>query len=251
MGAIKREVVIGDCRLILGDCREIAPVIEGVDAVVTDPPYGISINTKIAPRAKRHHRGFARDHLTYGKAYAPIIGDDEPFDPTPWLAYPRSILWGAHHFADRLPKGQWLVWDKRCGIVPSIDHADGEVAWHSKPGALRIHRQLWSGMVREGDHFRSGQASSGRKHPTEKPVRLMSWCLELCKPQGIVFDPFMGSGPTGVAAVLAGHPFVGIEIVEEYFEIACERIAEAYRQPDMIAEMRAAPVQLSILDGAA
>jgi site-specific DNA-methyltransferase (adenine-specific) len=146
-------------------------------------------------------------------------------DPTPWLAYPQVILWGAHHYAHHLQAaGGWLVWDKR-GDLPSNAFSDAELAWTNLRTPVRSHTQKWSGIIREGE---ANVSHRGKYHPAEKPIELMQWCVRFTT--GCVLDPYMGSGSTGVACVLQGRAFVGIEIVEKYFQTACERLQEASAQ---------------------
>lgn len=225
-----RVETIGAATLYLGDCREVLGGIKA-DAVVSDPPYGQSYV----------HGGGGRpvSNSPLSKAYKrntqPIIGDDEPFDPSPLLAAGggagQVILWGAHRFHDRLPPGTWLVWDKvPTGKVRS--QGDGEAAWKNDvtPRALRIFRHLWDGVC-VADR---ADLSDGRVHPMQKPVAVMSWCVAMT--DGVVVDPYMGSGSTGVACMRLGRPFIGIEIDPVYFEVACRRIAAAHAQPDMFAK---------------
>lgn len=211
-----REEIIGNARLILGDCREVA-VTAGADAVLSDPPYGIS-----------YQHGARAGGRLMGIDGMAIVGDDEPFDPTPWLGLP-CILWGAEHFKTRLPTGgRWLVWNKRRpGVVR--DQGCVENAWCSEPGVTRIFHHVWDGadMLHERGE---------RVHSNQKPVELMRWCLGFLPRANVVLDPFMGSGTTGVACAKAGRRFIGIEIDPQHFETACRRIAAAYKQPDMFVD---------------
>jgi site-specific DNA-methyltransferase (adenine-specific) len=227
---MNEPIVIGDCVLYRGDCREILPTLGKVDAVVTDPPYGISY---VHGAEKRRHAS-----LHNGK---PIVGDDRPFDPAPFLAFP-AVLFGANHFAARLPAGgRWLVWDKRDGVGFN-DQSDIEIAWCSgERRADRIFSHLWSGFSK------ASERGERRAHPTQKPVSVMRWCLGFLPDARTVLDPFMGSGTTGVACVREGRAFIGIEIDEGYFEIACKRIRDAYAQPDMFIEPAPKPVQEPLL----
>lgn len=205
MGVSREQ--IGPCTLILGDCRELLPI--SADAVISDPPYGIGY---------AHGGGGKGAHCR--RELAPIIGDDAPFDPTPLLGYPIVVLWGADHYAQRLPRGRWLIWDKLNG-QPSFDNfSDVEVAWFNKPGASRLFRHLWKGILREGN------VGQPRFHVSEKPVELMSWCMAVAKvpPGALVLDPYMGSGSTGIACLRTGRRFIGIEKDARYYRIACERI---------------------------
>jgi site-specific DNA-methyltransferase (adenine-specific)/modification methylase len=241
-----REEIIGDARLILGDCRDILPTLGGVDAVVTDPPYGVRERT--ARKTNGRGRG---GRLQGGPAgsrdWPPIHGDDKPFDPAPWLAFPKVVLFGANHYAHRLPAAtKWIVWDKREETTPD-DNADCELAWTNLGGPARIHRQLWRGICRRGEENVSTGAA--RLHPTQKPIALMEFCIGACAlPEGAtVLDPFMGAGATGVAAVRRGLRFIGVEIEPMYFDTACRRVEEAHRQPRLFAEPERKPEQLPLI----
>lgn len=220
MGRI--EIIAEGVTLYLGDCREILPTLGKLDAVVSDPPYGISYKRGSGGRGGAHSYGnrFCND--------AAIEGDSGPFDPTPWLQYREVILWGANHYAQKLPHGRWLAWNKLGGMQPWDDFCDVEFAWHNKRGADRIFSHLWKGLAQKGAGIR-------REHPTQKPVELMEWCIEFLEARTIL-DPYMGSGTTGVAAVKLGRRFIGIEIEPTYFDIACRRISDATRQTDLFLE---------------
>jgi len=248
---------IGDCTLYLGDCREILPTLGKVDAVVTDPPYGQAYKprTSVMPTVAsgRGLNGNWRERR--GKNDALIIGDDRPFDPVPFITSAREcILWGAHKFADRLPAGQWLVWDKRVDM-PSIDQGDGEAAWLNRSGPMRVIRHRWHGLILKSGSEEAKRdpvtgAAEARLHPTQKPLAVMQWCLGFIEGQTIL-DPFMGSGTTGVACVKLGRKFIGIEIEPRYFDIACKRIETAYAQPDFFVEAtKPSAEQLDLLGAA-
>jgi len=208
-------VVIGNATLYLGDCREILPTLPKVDAVITDPPYGIAY--KSPSGAGKCERG----------DYPVIEGDTEPFDPTPWLDFPEVVLFGANHFADKLPpSAAWLVWDKRDGMTPN-NNSDCELAWKKSGGSARLVRHLWNGMLKDSEK------DVRREHPTQKPVAVMEWVIGQCKRPNLVLDPYMGSGTTGVACINLGLRFIGCEIDPRYFDIACRRIEDAQRQARM------------------
>lgn len=218
---------IGCATLILGDCltegMALLPELCNVaDAsVVADPPYGIPIMTEFAD-VKRSKAAAAT-----GKNFKAVIGNDKPFDPTPWLIGKDQLFWGANHFAHALPhNGRWLCWDKRCDIIPPRTQADFELAWCSDYGAGRMFYHMWDGMVK------ASEMGEARVHPTQKPIELMSWCLQFAK-GSVIIDPYMGSGTTGVAAVKAGKRFIGMELDEDYFAAACKRIKDADAQPDL------------------
>ena len=224
-------VTIGGCTLYRGDCLEVLPLLGRVDAVVTDPPYGMSLNTDFS-----RMRGQWKSR---GKRYRPIEGDGRPFDPTPWLALRTPcIFWGAQHFASRLPDvGGWLVFNKRDDAKPSgICIGDAELAWcNNNKQAVRMYSKMWFGGGR--------WANEGAYHPAQKPVGLMAWCIEHLGTAKTILDPYMGSGTTGVACAKLGRRFIGIEIDEGYFDIAVSRIEKAYAQPDMLSPQIPEPVQ--------
>jgi site-specific DNA-methyltransferase (adenine-specific)/modification methylase len=241
-GAKRAEHLAEGVTLYLGDCREILPTLGKVDALVTDPPYGMNLGA-ISGGVKyrmRHSPSRAADYT--------IIGDDEPFDPSHLLSFPKLILFGANHYASRLPSARkWIVWDKRAGGT-SDNQADCELAWTNLRGPERLYAQLWRGMVRAGEeNIACGQE---RVHPTQKPVALMDFCLRQCalEKQSVVCDPYMGAGATGVAACRLGLQFIGIEIEPKYFDVACRRIADALARPDMFIEPpKPAPKQEAML----
>jgi site-specific DNA-methyltransferase (adenine-specific) len=216
---------IGNATLYLGDCREILPGLGKVDAVVTDPPYGIGFahggNDSSGIGAGRYATKFAK---------VGIVGDEAPFDPAPLLVLAADIiLWGGNHFADKLPPSpHWLVWDKRAASGHTNDFADCELAWCSRKAVARVFRHQWDGMMR------ASERGVERVHPTQKPIELMKWCLERVVPTAAtILDPYMGSGTTGVACAKLGRKFIGIEVDPKYFDIACRRIEAAYQQGDM------------------
>ena len=244
---------IGRATLYLGDCRDILPTLGKVDAILSDPPYGQNANTNVVSAGGSRkmavydkHREGATQRFAGGGLHSTglarqwpkgIAGDDKPFDPQPLIeAADRALLWGAHKFGHRLPKGRTLVWDK----VPTgkvRDQGDGETAWcNVDPDAvLRIYRLLWDGVCVGSAARHEVTAGQQREHPTQKPESLMAWCLQFLKlaPDSLICDPYMGAGSTGMAAVKAGHRFVGIELEPLYFEAACRRIEDAQKQSDL------------------
>lgn len=246
--------------LHLGDSREIVPTLPRPAAVISDPPFGQRLKTNIAdsggvrthtingpngPQSVafnvRSSNGVFRGHK--GKQVWPdaIHGDDAPFDPAPWLNVADIVvLWGAHKFADRLPPGGWLVWDK----VPTGKvrrQGDGEAAWINRDQPLRIYRLLWDGVCVGAPARHEVWAGQSRVHPTQKPEALMSWVIEQARVPagGVILDPYAGSGSTLVAAIRRGHPCVGIEIEPRYYETMLRRVEAVTRQADLFA--RAAP----------
>lgn len=211
--------VIGDCTLYLGDCMDILPTLGKVDAVVTDPPYGIGINKSGRLSVSRGHGG--------------ENWDDEPADIS-WLLPMNvpSIVWGGNYFPLPPTRG-FLVWDKNNA---GRDFADVELAWTNLD------------MVARRMVFRPMNMDGGKLHPTQKPIDVMRWCLSFIPDCQTILDPFMGSGTTGVACAKLGRKFIGIELEPKYFDIACKRIEEAYKQPDMFIEPpKAKPLQEAML----
>jgi len=228
------ETIGNGITLHLGDCREIVPTLGAVDAVVTDPPYGMNWNTDTSRFSGGHRESVAR--RGQGRAdWGDIASDDKTFDPTPWLSFPKVVLFGCNHFAQFLPVGTTLVWIKRLDGGFGSFLSDAEVAW-SKGG---------HGVYCKRDTSLAGTANE-RNHPTEKPVGIMEWCIGKTGDAETILDPFMGSGTTGVAAVRLGRQFIGIEIEQKHFDMACRRIEAASRQPDMFIERRAAEIQQTL-----
>jgi DNA modification methylase len=184
-----------------GDCREVMPA-RSADVLVTDPPYGMNYNTD----GNRFTKGGGR-HLPR------VRGDDEPFDPVRWSRYRDMILWGFNHYCTTLPPGGALVWIKRSDAAFGCALSDCELAWIKGRQGVFAFRNI------------AHSISSQRQHPAEKPLDLMIWCLSFVG-DGVIFDPFMGSGTTLVAAKRLGREAIGIEIEERYCELAAERLSQ-------------------------
>ena len=198
------------CTIYHADCREVLPTLEPVELVLTDPPYGID------------YKATQPNAIDYGK----VRNDDTPFDPALLLDYPFVIIWGANNFSSRLPHGGWLVWDKR--VVEAADRMMGspfELAWSNKKALYKICR-LQHGGAKNADARNGDVANQKRFHPTQKPGKLMKWCLTLAKDAKTILDPFMGSGTTLRAAKDLGLRAIGIEIEEKYCEIAAKRMSQ-------------------------
>lgn len=223
--SFRREDLAEGVTLYLGDCLEVLPTLGKFGAVVTDPPYGISI-TKSNRLAVSRGMG--------GKSW-----DDKPIDADT-IKLLRSvselqIIWGGNYF-ELPPTRAPLVWDKNNA---GRDFADFEMAWSNLD------------MVARRFVFRPMNMDGGKQHPTQKPIEVMNWCLGFL-PAGVsVVDPFCGSGTTGIACVKRGYAFTGIEIDPGYFDIACRRIEAALREPDMFIEPPKPPKQDSLFDGEA
>ncbi len=225
-------VVIGNATLYLGDCLDIIPALERVDAVITDPPYGIGE----AAGANK-----SRGNLAIAKDYGVDAWDNNPIDKVLMdfvvNAGRAVIIFGGNYYP--MPAAScWLVWDKENG---ANDFADAELAWTNLPKAVRLIRYRWNGMLRANNEQRGD-------HPTQKPLGVMRWCIDQAGNPQTILDPFMGSGTTGVAAVQMGRKFIGIEREPKYFDIACRRIEDATRQEQLFPPEIPKPHQASILD---
>jgi len=223
-------VIIGDAQLWLGDCAAILPVLERVDAVVTDPPYGIlnlegvGSTTAVRKSPRQQGSGTLKNRiLNTSQVQWDIAPAPEIFEMFRNAAADQ-IIWGGNYFP--LPPARGiLVWDKD---QPWTNFSQAEIAWTSlnRPAAL----------FRES----ATRGTPNKEHPTQKPLSLMLWCLSLIPNANSILDPYMGSGTTGVAAAQTGRKFIGIEREERYFQIACKRIEDAQRQTTLFEP--AAPV---------
>ena len=225
MSGIIREERIGDCVLYQGDCLEIMPGLCKVDAVVTDPPYGVLSQT-----------GSAATRRTGGNVDNGVCDWDVSLtkDAVSALisAAPSAMVWGGCHMALPATFG-YLVWDKVC---EGLNFGEVEYCWTTEKFAPRMFRLRAAGM------------DGGKQHPTQKPVALMQWCLGFLPNAETILDPFAGSGTTGVACVNMGRRFIGIERDPDYFEIMCRRIDEALRQPRLELPEPPAPAKQEAMD---
>lgn len=194
------------------DCLEILPELSGVDAVITDPPYGMNLNTD--------NRRFSGGHTVRGNGIGTgngkgIIGDDQPFDPSPWIAWEKVVIFGSNHFGRRLPVGTKLIWIKRNDDAFGTFLSDAEEAWMKGGHGIYCRRDL--SMNAE---------TLTRRHPCQKPVPIMAWCMDKAKVNSgeTVLDPYMGSGTTGIACIRTGRRFIGIEKDPVHFETARARL---------------------------
>lgn len=226
-----RKEVIGDCELYLGDCMDILPSLGKVDAVVTDPPYGYK-DFNITRTGGSRSKKYQRDNFINDWDFKP---DQGVFDLL-FRVSEDQIIWGGNYFTENLKNNRgFLVWHKKT-ISESFSMAMAEYAWVS----MNVNAKV----------FHSHPRDSNRKHPTQKPLELMKWCLSFLPNSETILDPFMGSGTTGIACVKMGRKFIGIEKEPKYFDIACKRIEEAHKQPDMFIPSSAQSIayQMPLLD---
>ena len=200
---------IGDAVLYLGDCREILPTLGKVDAVVTDPPYGLGDRMQGGTWGAALKYG---DMRVWDQGAPQVIVDDIIALLVP------AIIWGGNYFAVP-PSRCWLSWSK-LNAVPTM-------------AALEL---AWTNLDRPAKEIRHGVGVHDTGHPTQKPIAVMEWCLGFLPYAQTILDPFMGSGTTGVACARLGRKFIGIELHEPYFDIACRRIEDAYRQADLFVK---------------
>lgn len=204
-------VIIGTAQLYLGDCRDILPTLPKVDAVITDPPYGLATGKKKCGGPKS---------LEWGEQAWDAMIDQAGIDVVIQCA-PICIVWGGNYYS--LPPTRcWLAWDK---CQPE--------EWYST-----AHFELaWTNMNKNARTWRMSQVQAyglmDKKHPSQKPLPLMEWCIKHAGNPETVLDPYMGSGTTGVACANLSRSFIGIEREPKYFDIACKRIEDAQRQQRM------------------
>jgi DNA modification methylase len=222
--------------LRLGDCLEILPTIEAgsVTAVVTDPPYGMRTNTN-----SRRFSGGVYGEKRYGgngdrgmgREWDLIQGDDQPFDPSRWLEFPKVIMWGSNHYAASLPVGTSLVWIKKSDDLFGTFLSDAEIGWMKGGHGVYCFRKEFPPPSRMYENH--GKVA----HPTQKPVKLMLWCFKKLKLKegDTVLDPYAGSGTTAIACIRAGLNFIGCEIHEPYFLVAQKRIAAEQAKMSLFA----------------
>jgi site-specific DNA-methyltransferase (adenine-specific) len=216
-----KKIIIGKATLYLGDCKDILPSIGRLDATITDPPYGINLGST---------KGGGGAHGLRLQAYKSYCDTYENYvaKVVPQLTYAientdRAAVFIGPHIHE-LPK-----FDALGGVYSSA--ASGRHRW----GFKNFLPVLFYGTypdLHKGARYPTVLASNERAekngHPVPKPIGWMLWLIDLVTRQGeTVLDPFMGSGTTGVAAVLKGRQFVGIECDPSYFEIACRRIQQA------------------------
>lgn len=228
--AAKRVEVIGGCELYLGDSTEIMPTLGSVGALVTDPPFGMAFQSNY--RGVKHEK----------------IANDSTSDLLRWVCEQEAdhakYVFCRWDNLFEIPKPKSLVtWVKNNWSMGDLEH---EHARQTEVAAFYPGPDHFFPKGRPQDVIRAPRTGN-EFHPTEKPVQLMMAFVEWTS--GKVLDPFMGSGTTGVACAKLGRPFIGVELHEPYFDIACERIRNAYSQPDMFvsAPKREEPKQEALL----
>jgi len=224
--------IIGNSTLYLGDCLEILPTLPKVDAVITDPPYGINVNKKKAGTIGSG--GYLNGRYIPATVFPKTEWNDEKigkqfFDEI-FKISENQIIFGGNYYIEYLKNTPcWIVWNKETNGY----FADCELAWTSFDTAVRKFTYRWNG-------FQQGttcQRIEKREHPTQKPIPLMEWIIDNYSDVSMsILDPFMGSGTTGVACMNLRRQFIGIEIEPKYFDIACRRIEQAQQQLSLFDE---------------
>ena len=233
----RKEQLSDDVTLYLGDCREVLPTLGKVDAVVTDPPFGIG-----------YRSGYATDALWAGGV---TIANDQTVDARDQalalIGDVPMLVFGSRRAPPPPRVRMFLTWDNG----PALGMGALDLPW--KPSSEEIY-VIGKGFVGQRDEGAvlycppvQSMAKNGRVHPNEKPVALLARLLSKC-PDGVVLDPFMGSGTTGVACVQLGRKFIGIELEPRYFDIACKRIEGELRRPRLPFDEPAKPVQEALFE---
>lgn len=252
-----REEIIGDCRLILGDCLDVMQVLEPVDHIIMDAPYEASLhaskNSLSAPvrtGSGPDLKGLDFDAIDNIRNAVVKAGENLcngwfiAFCTIEWVAkwadeinlsrmkYKRGCLWVKPDSTPQL-NGQGPAQGAECFVT----------AWAGKGHAT------WNAGGKRGVYtHNTNQSDRTGEHPTEKPVKLMAEIIkDFTNPGETILDSFMGSGTTGVACVKLGRKFIGIEQNQAYFDLSCRRIKEAYKQPDMFIQERIKPVQEKLI----
>lgn len=235
---------LGDCTLYLGDSSEIIPTLDGIDAVVTDPPYGVNYDgsaTKDGGRDEGSYASFDDTPDNIKTLIVPIVSSCvERFErvcmtpgPASMFFYPEPRAVGSIYYPAGANSGPW-------GFVCSQP-----IFYYGKDPYLA------AGLGRRANGFSATDGAEKNGHPCPKPIGQAKWLVNRASLAGeTVLDPFMGSGTTGVACVMLGRRFVGIELEPTYFEIACRRIEEALRQPRLFGELPPKPTQSGLWEAA-
>lgn len=208
---INPEILSDSVTLYEGDCLDVLPTLTGIDAVVTDPPYGLG--DKWAGGG-----GGAKSSWKFNPTEAQSWdgGIHSSVSKLPEMSS-HVLIWGGNYYP--LPPSRcWFLWDK---CQPDTwTTAQAEMAWTNIDRPVRTFR-----MCQAVAHTEMGE----KYHPTQKPLSLMRWCIRMMRlPNSCtILDPFAGSGTTGVAAILEGRKAILIEKDPKYCDIIRRRIAEA------------------------
>lgn len=238
---MSQPVIIGDARLYLGDCMEILPTLGKVDAVITDPPYGIDLGT--TKGAGGAHGLSLEAYESYADTYENYVGQIVPALRLAMAGASRAAIFIGPHIHE-LPK-----FDALGGVYCSA--ATGRHQWGFKNFLPVLFYGAYPDLHKGANYptvIASNETAEKNGHPVPKPIGWMHWLVNLTTRRAeMVIDPFMGSGTTGVAALNLGRAFIGIEREPKYFDIACKRIEQAYNQrPLFEAAPQLKPEQLGL-----
>ena len=254
-----RKEIIGECELWLGSCLDVLPGIAEANALISDPPYEAEAHTMDRRVKRRGPSDILQPEIL---SFAPIASDTRSAvadwsakNVSGWaLAFCQVeavTLWRDAFEVAGAKYKRGMIWVKPDGMpqyngqMPGMGYESICAAWCG-PGASR-----WNGGGRHGVFIHNKNSGGKHEHETQKPVPLMRELVGLFSDYGdVIIDPFMGSGTTGVACVKLGRRFIGIEIEPKYFDIACRRIEEAYKQPDMFVSSPAPKAEQLTLLGA-
>lgn len=245
-----QKETIGQCTLYLGDCLEVMPTIETADLIVTDPPYDLS-----SSGPGKSHFGMSLSKFDSG-AYTDLVNGfdvEQVFSSLEELCLPFNMFC----FCSNKPISKIMAYHEGRGRIVTL------LVWH-KNNSPPFANGVWRGDIeyivhaRDSGAFFEGAAMQKKKvftcpsvkdhiHPTVKPTEIIKKYIKIGSAGGqLILDPFMGSGTTGVACAVLGRKFIGIEINEQYFDIACKRIEQAYAQPDLFVEHPVRPEQTAM-----
>ena len=227
-----RVECIGAATLYLADCRDVLPSLSGIDAVITDPPYGIGFKYD-------NHNDSDYGPEGYGAWLWNIIEMSEqlcsPGAPIfvwqtqksikhfrDWFPRDWRFFVAAKNFVQMRPTPMQYSWDPVLAWW-----VDGQKPWTEGTANRDFHIANTALMIGSG---RNGQDH----HPCQRSLDQVSHIIrQWVRPASVCLDPFMGSGTTGVACISQGRSFTGVEIDPGYFAIACRRIEAATRQADL------------------
>lgn len=259
----KRKEVIGDCTLYLGDCMEVMPFLDKVDAVVTDPPYGTTvckwdsiipfekmwvnidkvsnINTPIVLFGSQPFTSKLIcsniNSFKYEWIWQKAVGSNfAAIKYQPMKEHENIIIFskGTHNYYPIMQDRNGTGAERIKSGYKATDKTTGETTGSFSNIAKR---NISEKRIPSSVQFFNNRKDKRGYHPTQKPIDLMAYLVETyTKESETVLDFTMGSGTTGVACVKMGRKFIGIELDEGYFDIACQRIRDAYAQPDMLLE---------------
>jgi site-specific DNA-methyltransferase (adenine-specific) len=247
---IRKEVTIGDCRLILGNCLEVLPLLDKVDHIISDPPFEAEAHTL----QRRVRRGVEQlDFAPITEVQRDSLSRWAATNCGGWILAFCQVeavaLWRYHLEQAGCRYRRAMVWVKPDGMPqysgdrPGMGYESIVAAW------CGVGPSVWNAGGKRGVYIHNkGEGNIGKNpHPTMKPISLMRVLVDDFTRHGdTIFDPFMGSGSTGVACAMMGRSFIGIELDEGYFNIACERIRRAYGQLDLFIDYRAPRVPQAV-----